>query len=418
MKRFPRLFLSLLLLLALLCPLCGASAEDAAKTVLTICCEPHEVSRLETTIAQFQTTHPDVEVRLTTMPTEDMDELLENGTEGDIFLLASNFTNLKRLAKNGAIAPLASEKLLQNVADMYEPFRTYVTRQGQVYAFPCELLAQTWVVRTDILQQFGSFLGEPPTTMQAYIEQMKQWYDTAISVGSEYSFTNPNEPAALLEDTVTTLVLAYLREFYQTDAAQTVFRNFSTSDFATVLDTLNFLKVADFQQESAWNAAAWGEKSGALYNNFGFTPVLVKLAENEQFMLTPSFDAEGTPDILTYLQFFVIRAGSPQAALANEFMEAFSATLSGRPEAFELYEHTEGLTYTGVSEEALAAYRAMLPSFDLHTGEIISGMFWGEESATDILMAYLMDGTLTQEEALQKLDAMQETWMQAQPIGF
>lgn len=124
------------MLLALLCPLCGASAEDAAKTVLTICCEPHKVSQLEKTIAQFQTSHPEVEVRIATMPTADMDDLLENGTEGDIFLLASNFTNLKRLAKNGAIAPLTSEKLLQNVADMYEPFRAYVTGQEQVYAFP------------------------------------------------------------------------------------------------------------------------------------------------------------------------------------------------------------------------------------------------------------------------------------------
>lgn len=254
--------------------------------------------------------------------------------------------------------------------------------------------------------------------MQAYIEQMKRWYDTAISAGSDYSFTHPNEPAALLEDTVTTLVLAYLREFYQTDATQTVFRDFGTSDFATALDALNFLKVADFQQESAWNAAAWGEKSSALYDNFGFTPVLVKLSENEQFMLNPSFDAEGTPNILTYLQFFAIRAGSPREALANEFLEAFSATLSESPEAFELYENTEGLTYAGVSEEALQTYREMLPSFDLHTGEVISGMLWGEESATDVLMAYLLDGTLTQEEALQKLDAMQEAWMQAQPIGF
>lgn len=356
-------------------------------------------------------------MRIATMPSEGMDALLETGTEGDIFLLASNFTSLQRLAAEGAIAPLASEKLQQNVADMYEPFRTYVTRQGQVYAFPCELLAQTWTVRTDILQQFGSFMGETPTTMQAYIAQMQQWYNMAISVSSEYSFAELNEPAALLENTVTQLVLAYLSEFYQTEETKTLFRDFNTPDFAAALDSLNFLKVAAFQQESAWNAAAWGEKSGSLYRVFGFTPVLVALPENEQFMQMPAFAEEGTPNVLTYLQFFVIRAACPQQPLANEFLEAVSAALSETPEAFELYEQTEALTYDGVSEEALQAYRAMLPSFDLHTGAIISGMFWGEESATDILMAYLRGG-LTQEEALQKLDAMQEAWVRAQPIGF
>ena len=56
----------------------------------------------------------------------------------------------------------------------------------------------------------------------------------------------------------------------------------------------------------------------------------------------------------------------------------------------------------------------MLPHFDLHTGAIISGMFWGEESATDVLMAYFHQD-LTKEEALSKLDEMQRQWIQQQP---
>ena len=59
----------------------------------------------------------------------------------------------------------------------------------------------------------------------------------------------------------------------------------------------------------------------------------------------------------------------------------------------------------------------MLPHFDLHTGAIISGMFWGEESATDVLMAYFHQD-LTKEEALSKLDAMQSQWIQQQPMGL
>ena len=69
-----------------------------------------------------------------------------------------------------------------------------------------------------------------------------------------------------------------------------------------------------------------------------------------------------------------------------------------------------------VTEEELQAYREMLPHFDLHTGAIISGMFWGEESATDVLMAYFHQN-LTKDEALSKLDAMQSQWIQQQPMG-
>ena len=41
----------------------------------------------------------------------------------------------------------------------------------------------------------------------------------------------------------------------------------------------------------------------------------------------------------------------------------------------------------------------------------------GEESATDVLMAYFHQD-LTKEEALSKLDAMQSQWIQQQPMGL
>lgn len=107
------------------------------------------------------------------MTTEQMDDALENGTNVDVFLTASNFTNLDRLVHRGLIAPLASETLLANMAKMYAPFRDYVTYQQQVYAYPREVLANTRTVNTELLRMYGSFLGEVPTTMSEYIEQMR-----------------------------------------------------------------------------------------------------------------------------------------------------------------------------------------------------------------------------------------------------
>ena len=187
-----------------------------------------------------------------------------------------------------------------------------------------------------------------------------------------------------------------------------------------MLDSLDFLRVAAFQmteaEEKPWNAAAWGEKSGSLYTNAGFTPVVIGFEENEQYILPPAFDAEGEPCIITYLQMLVIRADSEHQALANAFIEAVAESDIGDKSNFELFEDTDGLGNPGVTEEELQAYREMLPHFDLHTGAIISGMFWGEESATDVLMAYFHQD-LTKEEALSKLDAMQSQWIQQQPMG-
>lgn len=415
-----RIFLSILLIIVLLCPMYAAFADATESTVLTVACEEHEVKLFDAAVMGFCEQHPGVEVRFEIMTTEQMDDALENGTNVDVFLTASNFTNLDRLVHQGLIAPLSSETLLANTAKMYAPFRDYVTYQQQVYAYPREVLANTRTVNTELLRMYGSFLGEVPTTMSEYIEQMRKWYDTSITVGSDSSFTYQNTPEALLEHTVTELVIAYLCEFYQTDGTRETYRDFSVPDFADMLDSLDFLRVADFQlneaEEKPWNAAAWGEKSGSLYTNVGFTPVVIGFAENEQYILPPAFDADGEPCIITYLQMLVIRADSEHQALANAFIEAVAESDIGDKSNFELFEDTDGLVNPGVTEEELQAYREMLPHFDLHTGAIISGMFWGEESATDILMSYFHQN-LTKEEALSKLDAMQSQWIQQQPMG-
>ena len=385
-----RIFLSILLIIVLLCPMYAAFADATESTVLTVACEEHEVKLFDAAVMRFCEQHPGVEVRFEIMTTEQMDDALENGTNVDVFLTASNFTNLDRLVHRGLIAPLASETLLAN----------------------------TRTVNTELLRMYGSFLGEVPTTMSEYIEQMRKWYDTSITVGSDSSFTEQNMPETLLEYTLDELVIAYLCEYYQTDDTRGTYRDFSTSDFANMLDSLDFLRVAAFQmteaEEKPWNAAAWGEKSGSLYTKVGFTPVVIGFEENEQYILPPAFDAEGEPCIITYLQLLVIRADSEKQALANAFIEAVAESDIGDKSNFELFEDTDGLVNPGVTEEELQAYREMLPHFDLHTGAIISGMFWGEESATDVLMAYFHQN-LTKDEALSKLDAMQSQWIQQQP---
>lgn len=208
-----------------------------------------------------------------------------------MFLTVSNFTNLDRLVHRGLIAPLASETLLANTAKMYAPFRDYVTYQQQVYAYPRAVLANTRTVNTVLLRMYGSFLGEVPTTMSEYIEQMRKWYDTSITVGSDSSFTDQNVPETLLEYTLDELVIAYLCEYYQTDGTRGTYRDFSTSDFADMLDSLDFLRVADFQmneaEEKPWNAAAWGEKSSSLYTNVGFTPVAIGFEETSSTFCRP-----------------------------------------------------------------------------------------------------------------------------------
>lgn len=280
-----RIFLSILLIIVLLCPMYAAFADATESTVLTVACEEHEVELFDAAVMRFCEQHPGVEVRFEIMTTEQMDDALENGTNVDVFLTASNFTNLDRLVHRGLIAPLASETLLANMAKMYAPFRDYVTYQQQVYAYPREVLANTRTVNTELLRMYGSFLGEVPTTMSEYIEQMRKWYDTSITVGSDSSFTEQNMPETLLEYTLDELVIAYLCEYYQTDDTRGTYRDFSTSDFANMLDSLDFLRVAAFQmteaEEKPWNAAAWGEKSGSLYTKVGFTPVVIGFEENE-----------------------------------------------------------------------------------------------------------------------------------------
>lgn len=246
-----RIFLSILLIIVLLCPMYAAFADATESTVLTVACEEHEVKLFDAAVMRFCEQHPGVEVRFEIMTTEQMDDALENGTNVDVFLTVSNFTNLDRLVHQGLIAPLSSETLLANMAKMYTPFRDYVTYQQQVYAYPRAVLANTRTVNTELLRMYGSFLGEVPTTMSEYIEQMRKWYDTSITVGSDSSFTDQNVPETLLEYTLDELVIAYLCEYYQTDGTRGTYRDFSTSDFANMLDSLDFLRVAAFQMTEA-----------------------------------------------------------------------------------------------------------------------------------------------------------------------
>lgn len=155
-----RIFLSILLIIVLLCPMYAAFADATEPAVLIVACEEHEVKMFDEAVARFSELHPGVEVRFEIMTTEQMDDALENGTNVDVFLTASNFTNLDRLVHQGLIAPLSSETLLANTAKMYAPFRDYVTYQQQVYAYPREVLANTRTVNTELLRMYGSFLGE------------------------------------------------------------------------------------------------------------------------------------------------------------------------------------------------------------------------------------------------------------------
>ena len=162
MKRW---FLPILLVMILLNPVYAAFAETPESTVLTVACEEHDVWWMQKAADRFSEQHPGVEVRFEIMTTEQMDDALENGTNVDMFLTVSNFTNLDRLVHQGLIAPLSSETLLANMTKMYTPFRDYVTYQQQVYAYPRAVLANTRTVNTELLRMYGSFLGEVPTTM-------------------------------------------------------------------------------------------------------------------------------------------------------------------------------------------------------------------------------------------------------------
>lgn len=405
MKRRLTPLLALLLLLTLLLPAGIACAEETTESTFTIYYEDTNTAIMEDVLSLYFTASSETHVTLKAVSHDALYDMLENGTEGDLFLIQDSKVDLPRLAKEGKIAPLTSETLGAQAANLYAPFQQAVMQDGTLYAYPAQLLPEIWTVRTDLLTLYSGYLGENvPTTMSEYLTQMARWYDSGATVSGEYSFTTVNTPDTLLENTVTQLIMAYLQEYYTGNQ----YRDFNVPAFADTARQLSFLVTAQRTMDTAWNQNAWGDKKASLYSVTGFTPITMPLDENEQYMLTPAFDADGTPAINAFLDVLVVRNGSKYTAQAEQFIEIYSKyVMENKVYAYELYENTAGLADFGLTEEQLTAYQELLPHFDLHSNRMIAAMFFGAEDAADIVALWL-NGNTSAEDALTRLDTMQQ----------
>lgn len=397
--------LSLLLLTVFLLP-CGiACAEDATESSFTIYYEETDDELMNAVLSRYFLTSPVSRVNLKAVSHDTLYDMLENGTEGDLFLIEDNKVDLPRLIGEGKIAPLTSETLATQLTGMYSIFQNVVTQDDTLYAYPVRLLPKIWTVRTDLLTLYSGYLGENvPTTMNEYLTQMTRWYDSDATVSGEYAFTTVNEPDTLLEDTATALIMAYLQEYYTGNQ----YRDFNVPAFADTARQLSFLVTAQRTMETAWNQNAWGDKKASLYSVTGFTPITIPLDENEQYMLTPAFDEDGTPAIHAFLQIMVVRNGSQYAEAAEHFIEVYSQYLmENEAYSYELYENTATLADFGLTEDQLTAYQELLPHFDLHSNNMIHALLFGEENAADIVALWL-NGNTSAEDALTRLDTMQK----------
>ena len=151
---------------------------------------------LEDIADEWRISHPELELNMQEWKTDDCYDLFKDpaamtASGADIFLIRSNLTDLDALLDAQAISSLESSALQEQVKAMYPQFGDYLLRDGQLWGFPVYLSGNYMMVRQNLHE--ANQLPEIPKTLDAYFDQMADWWSQGRHTGTQISFNGRSD---------------------------------------------------------------------------------------------------------------------------------------------------------------------------------------------------------------------------------
>lgn len=130
-------------------------------------------------LVAYNASHPLFPAVYRCLPDADMEAKLHESVsaqddQADFFVLSSYSLDFAKICARGFAAPIESEKLRRDVQSMTPQIRDWVTRDGQLYAFPVNLHMDFQILHSEGWAAAG--LGDPPTTVRDYTAAAARWF--------------------------------------------------------------------------------------------------------------------------------------------------------------------------------------------------------------------------------------------------
>ncbi len=158
-KRFGKVLLGSLLVLVLISGVCPLFA--AGKTEIELYYYKQEiVKQMSDMAAVFSKRYPDISIKLTMIPNDNMVTLKARMASGDApaIIQLQSYAAVYEFAAAGWLADLTDEPVISKVAD---GAKNAVTYNGRIYALPMDLAGIGIIYNKDIFNKYGL---TPPTT--------------------------------------------------------------------------------------------------------------------------------------------------------------------------------------------------------------------------------------------------------------
>lgn len=386
------------------------------------------------TVIDFSIQNPDVAV--VTRNVADDSVLLATAvskdSDIDLFVLSAPGSYYS-MVKNGYLAPIGSNTLIQEALKLYPALQDVVFSDELLYGYPLYIRPLCWTVNETKWNEFG--LGEYPVTYNGLLELIDLWI-------RDYAADNPDYTVSELHQAgLSAFVLSIIEEYIcEYDGSEEQF----TFDVPSFRETLQ--KVAEYDHLFDVENEQWGMAMiSSSYLGFGYTytdsdlnrmvprPKLNADAQRAMYaetgIMSVSAASRQIDVAVRFMEFctnhlavqtkyemipalndpvenpnYVTRVSEANAQMEELKMQYEKATTSEKREAISeliagvknLLDDLENNRWI-ISEESIAVYRSMGEQMKIPYESVFFNLEGGFDSLSEIVMRFTGDGLETAE---------------------
>lgn len=320
----------------------------------------------------------------------------------DIIRVSSDEIDILSAYKKGFLAPISSDKLKNQVQEMYPIVGEYLFYDGKLLGYP-DLFYSRWMsVNTELMRMHG--LEQPASDLSDWISQMEQWFlyakNTTEASFDPYSYSIDLEREKAIELAVT-LCFQDTREVLFPDMP-----DLDKPEMISFIERIMSLKTGNSE-------AGTDTVTNCIYDTWAFDPYheaytrALSAYESDMAYIQPiMLDKALEPRYECELIYYIVNPNSMNQEAAEQYLEYIAKNDYSIPVQYALYPISEEAYEYGrkvIPQQAIKQYQDAMPQFSISRYQsLLYAMRW--DDVCDLLMEELLTGQITAAQYLSRLE--------------